>query len=388
MPLHVWLPRAHPIAPAPVSALMSGVMIKVAIYGLVRVLVEWVGVLPLWFGVLVLARRRALGGRRRRLRALPARPQAAARAALDRERRDHRARDRRVPAPARPRRRRRGPRSRSARRCCTPSTTRSSRRCSSSAPARSSGRSGSLELDRLGGLLRRMPWTGGAFLVGAMAIAGLPPLNGFASEWLTLQALLHVPAYGQRRRRHRRRDRARRARRDRRARRLLLRQGRRARAARPAADARRSPPPRRRRCRCGRRVVVPRRCACVVLGARARAALRPARRPRAVAGGRADAASACSCPAPARCRRSGSRSCSSALTAGLAAPARAAQRRARADLGVRPARRARARTGRAPASPSRCGSCSRRCCARSGRSRCGARAASCRRSPTAATSRT
>ena len=44
MPLHVWLPRAHPIAPAPVSALMSGVMIKVAIYGLVRVLVDWVGV--------------------------------------------------------------------------------------------------------------------------------------------------------------------------------------------------------------------------------------------------------------------------------------------------------------------------------------------------------
>ena len=55
---------------------------------------------------------------------------------------------------------------------------------------------GSLEIDRLGGLLRRMPWTGGAFLVGAMAIAGLPPLNGFASEWLTLQALLHVPRYG------------------------------------------------------------------------------------------------------------------------------------------------------------------------------------------------
>jgi hydrogenase-4 component B len=55
---------------------------------------------------------------------------------------------------------------------------------------------GSLELDRLGGLLRRMPWTGGAFLVGSLAIAGVPPLNGFASEWLTLQALVHVPAYG------------------------------------------------------------------------------------------------------------------------------------------------------------------------------------------------
>src|ERR1035438_6810345 len=51
---------------------------------------------------------------------------------------------------------------------------------------------GSLDLDHLGGLLRRMPWTGGAFLVGAMAIAGLPPLNGFASEWLTLQSLLHL----------------------------------------------------------------------------------------------------------------------------------------------------------------------------------------------------
>ena len=54
MPLHVWLPLAHPVAPAPVSALMSGVMIKVAIYGLVRVLVEWIGVVPAWVGVLVL----------------------------------------------------------------------------------------------------------------------------------------------------------------------------------------------------------------------------------------------------------------------------------------------------------------------------------------------
>jgi hydrogenase-4 component B len=41
-----------------------------------------------------------------------------------------------------------------------------------------------------------MPWTGGAFLVGATALAGLPPLNGFVSEWLTLQALLHVSSYG------------------------------------------------------------------------------------------------------------------------------------------------------------------------------------------------
>ena len=196
MPLHVWLPRAHPIAPAPVSALMSGVMIKVALYGLVRVLVEWVGVLPVWFGVLVLARRRALGGRRRRLRALPARPEAAAGAALDRERRDHRARRsapawscaRAAPTPGR--------RSRSARRSCTRSTTRSSRRCSSSARARSSGRparsSSTGSAGCCGGCRGRPAPSSSA----AMAIAGLPPLNGFASEWLTLQALLHVAAYG------------------------------------------------------------------------------------------------------------------------------------------------------------------------------------------------
>ena len=46
------------------------------------------------------------------------------------------------------------------------------------------------QIEELGGLLRRMPRTGLAFLVGALAIAGVPPLNGFVSEWLTFQALL------------------------------------------------------------------------------------------------------------------------------------------------------------------------------------------------------
>jgi hydrogenase-4 component B len=49
---------------------------------------------------------------------------------------------------------------------------------------------GTRQIEELGGLLRRMPWTGLLFLVGAMAISGLPPLNGFASEWLTFQAFL------------------------------------------------------------------------------------------------------------------------------------------------------------------------------------------------------
>jgi hydrogenase-4 component B len=46
------------------------------------------------------------------------------------------------------------------------------------------------DLDRLGGLMRRMPWTGACVLVGCLSIAALPPFNGFVSEWLTLQSLL------------------------------------------------------------------------------------------------------------------------------------------------------------------------------------------------------
>ena len=49
---------------------------------------------------------------------------------------------------------------------------------------------GSRDLDRLGGIARRMPWTSVFFLIGVMAISALPPLNGFVSEWLTLQTML------------------------------------------------------------------------------------------------------------------------------------------------------------------------------------------------------
>ena len=51
-------------------------------------------------------------------------------------------------------------------------------------------RMGGRDLDRMGGLIRNMPWTGFFFLVGALSIAALPPFNGFVSEWLTLQSLL------------------------------------------------------------------------------------------------------------------------------------------------------------------------------------------------------
>ena len=48
-------------------------------------------------------------------------------------------------------------------------------------------------MERLGGLIHRMPLTAFAFLVGSAAISALPPLNGFVSEWLTFQAILVSP---------------------------------------------------------------------------------------------------------------------------------------------------------------------------------------------------
>jgi hydrogenase-4 component B len=195
MPLHVWLPRTHPLAPAPVSALMSGVMIKVALYGLVRVLVDWLGVLPVWFGVLVLAvgALSALGGvvyalfqhDLKRLLALHSIENVGIIV---------------LGVGACLLLRARGAETWAAfalaaalLHCVNHALFKALLFLGAGAFERAVG---TLSVDRLGGLLRRMPWSGGAFLVGAAAIAGLPPLNGFASEWLTLQALLHLPRYG------------------------------------------------------------------------------------------------------------------------------------------------------------------------------------------------
>src|SRR5690606_14685946 len=52
---------------------------------------------------------------------------------------------------------------------------------------------GQRDMERQGGLIHRMPWTALAFLTGCVAISALPPLNGFASEWLTFQAILQSP---------------------------------------------------------------------------------------------------------------------------------------------------------------------------------------------------
>jgi len=191
IPLHSWLPRAHPVAPAHLSALMSGVMIKIALYGLIRVEFQWLGATPRWLGIALLAvgLLSSLGGvlwalmqhELKRLLAYhsienvgiitlglgasllfadahqPTWAAIAFAAALLH--------------------------------VANHAIFKALLFLGAGAFQRAVG---SLELDRLGGLLRRMPWAGGAFLVGAIAIAGLPPLNGFASEWLTLQSLLHV----------------------------------------------------------------------------------------------------------------------------------------------------------------------------------------------------
>ena len=77
MPLHVWLPEAHPAAPSHVSAVMSGVMIKTGIYGLLRTL-TFLGLPPAWWGWLLVAIGLVSGRAGRALRAGAARPQAAA----------------------------------------------------------------------------------------------------------------------------------------------------------------------------------------------------------------------------------------------------------------------------------------------------------------------
>ncbi|HZL48092.1 MAG TPA: proton-conducting transporter membrane subunit [Solirubrobacteraceae bacterium] len=191
MPLHSWLPRAHPLAPANVSALMSGVMIKLALYGLIRVLFIWDRPVPLWVGLTLLAigALSAVGGvlyalfqhELKRLLAFHSienvgivalglgaslvfrdigQPMwsAIAFAAALLHALNH-------------------------------ALFKGLLFLGAGAFSKAVG---GLELDRLGGLLRRMPWTGATFALGAMAIAGLPPLNGFASEWLTLQSLLHL----------------------------------------------------------------------------------------------------------------------------------------------------------------------------------------------------
>ena len=191
VPLHSWLPRAHPVAPAHLSALMSGMMIKVALYGLIRVEFQWLGATPRWLGIALLAigLLSALGGvlwalvqrELKRLLAYSSIENVGIIAlALGASLLFADAGDSTWAAIAF---------GAALLHIVNHAIFKTLLFLGAGALERAVG---ALDLDHLGGLLRRMPWTGGAMLVGCMAIAGLPPLNGFASEWLTLQSLIHA----------------------------------------------------------------------------------------------------------------------------------------------------------------------------------------------------
>lgn len=191
MPLHAWLPRAHPVAPSHISALMSGVMIKVALYGLIRVLFEWTAPAPLWVGVLLLA----VGG----LSAVAGVLYALVQHELKRLLAFSSIENVGIIAlglGASIALRASGAELWSAIAFAAALLHTANHAAFKSLLFLGAGAFGhavgALELDRIGGLLRRMPWTGWTFLLGSAAIAGVPPMNGFASEWLILQSLLHV----------------------------------------------------------------------------------------------------------------------------------------------------------------------------------------------------
>jgi hydrogenase-4 component B len=192
VPLHVWLPLAHPAAPSHVSALMSGVMTKVAVYGFIRVVFDLLGPPSWWWSVPVLV----LGAGTAVLGLLHA--------VLERD----------------------------LKRLLAYSTVenigvifialglalafKASAMGSAAALAATAAlfhvlnhaafksllffgagavlnATGRRDMEGLGGLIGRMPLTSFAFLVGAASISALPPLNGFVSEWLIFQAILVSP---------------------------------------------------------------------------------------------------------------------------------------------------------------------------------------------------
>jgi hydrogenase-4 component B len=198
VPLHVWLPLAHPAAPSHVSALMSGVMTKVAVYGFVRIVFDLLGTPAWWWSMLVLA----LGGitavmgvlyalmqhdLKRLLAyhtvenigiifiglglALAFKAHAMAWAAA-------------LALTA------------ALLHVFNHSVFKSLLFFGAGAVLTATGER---DMEHLGGLIHRMPQTAFVFLVGCAAISALPPLNGFVSEWLTFQAILlspQLPSWG------------------------------------------------------------------------------------------------------------------------------------------------------------------------------------------------
>ena len=192
VPLHAWLPLAHPAAPSHVSALMSGVMTKVALYAIIRVLFDLNGGVAWWWGavMMVVGAVTAVVGvlyammqtDLKRLLAYSTVENVGiivvalglALAFLD-------SGDRLSAALALVA---------GLYHALNHSFFKSLLFLGAGAVL---GSTHERNLNSLGGLLKRMPITGTTFLLGAAAISALPPLNGFVSEWLVFQALFRGP---------------------------------------------------------------------------------------------------------------------------------------------------------------------------------------------------
>jgi formate hydrogenlyase subunit 3/multisubunit Na+/H+ antiporter MnhD subunit len=198
VPLHAWLPLAHPAAPSHVSALMSGVMTKVAVYGFVRIAFDLLGTPAWWWSMLVLA----VGGITAVMGVLYALMQHDLKRLLAYHTVENigiiyiglglalafKAHGMGVAAAL--------ALTAALFHVFNHSVFKSLLFFGAGAVLNSTGER---DMELLGGLIHRMPQTAFVFLVGCVAISALPPLNGFVSEWLTFQAILlspQLPSWG------------------------------------------------------------------------------------------------------------------------------------------------------------------------------------------------
>ncbi|MBI4528982.1 MAG: hydrogenase 4 subunit B [Deltaproteobacteria bacterium] len=189
VPLHVWLPRAHPAAPSHVSALLSGVMIKMGVYGLVRVALDLLGGGATWWGGLVLG----VGA----VSALLGVLYALMEHDLKRLLAFHSVENIGIiliGIGAGLMFHRYGLMSLAALgfigglyHVLNHATFKGLLFLGAGSVLHGVH---TRNMEQMGGLIKRMPWTALFFLIGAAAISALPPLNGFVSEWLVFQSLL------------------------------------------------------------------------------------------------------------------------------------------------------------------------------------------------------
>jgi formate hydrogenlyase subunit 3/multisubunit Na+/H+ antiporter MnhD subunit len=191
VPLHVWLPKAHAEAPGPASALMSGAMVNLGIYGIILVGNVLLGGGPVWWWLLV----SALGVLSALYGALYAATTSDLKRLLAYSTADNMGLVL-IAVGASGMLAASGSRTIAAIALVAALLLMFNHSLFKGALFLAAGAvqmvTGTRDLDRLGGLLKRMPVTGVVFLVGALSVAALPPLNGFVGEWLLLQSLLHA----------------------------------------------------------------------------------------------------------------------------------------------------------------------------------------------------